>query len=94
MHICLLSMPTSSMGLRSHVVKPLKSKNGRKACEEFCLTDIDQLLHAVININPYMVPRNKISSKWKEVESNIKVAGYCLGHNTDMLKNKVVSLLN
>jgi hypothetical protein len=53
---------------KSSLSKLGSSKNGRKTQEEFSLNDINQLLHTVIKVNPYLAPRNQIGVKWKEIE--------------------------
>jgi hypothetical protein len=70
------------------------SKNGGRTREEFSLKDVDQLLCAVVKVNPDMAPRNQIGVKWKEIEGKVKAEGFCKGRDVDMMKNKVVSLLN
>ncbi|KAF8581727.1 hypothetical protein K439DRAFT_1618781 [Ramaria rubella] len=51
------------------------------------------LLRAVIEVDPYMAPHNKIGEHWKEIMNRVQDAGYCLRRNHETLKNKVVSLL-
>jgi hypothetical protein len=77
----------SSNGLGS------QPKSSRKAREEFSLRDLDQLLRAVIEVNPYMAPRAKIGEHWKEVARRVQENGSCLNREADTLKNKVASLL-
>jgi hypothetical protein len=71
-----------------------RSKNGGRTREEFSLKDVNQLLRMVIKVNPYMALRNQIGIKWKEIEGKVKAEGFCKGRDVNMLKNKVVSLLN
>jgi hypothetical protein len=65
--------------------------SGRR--EEFSLADLDQLLRAVIDKNPYMAPRSQIGEKWKAVTEHVQDAGFCLGRDVATLKNKVTNLL-
>jgi hypothetical protein len=44
-----------------------RSKNGGRTCEEFLLKDVNQLLRAVIKVNPYMAPEEP---DWHQVEKN------------------------
>ncbi|KAF8575671.1 hypothetical protein K439DRAFT_1623411 [Ramaria rubella] len=70
-----------------------KAKAARKPHEEFSTHDLDQLLRAVIEVDPYMAPHNKVGERWKEIMKHVQDAGYCLGHDHETLKNKVASLL-
>ncbi|KAF8472427.1 hypothetical protein JB92DRAFT_3134893 [Gautieria morchelliformis] len=69
-----VSRPPSTAVSAPPVAPPLRStlestdSTARKGCEEFSLKDLEQLLRAVIDINPYMAPHNKISEWWKQVE--------------------------
>ncbi|KAF8479965.1 hypothetical protein JB92DRAFT_3041943 [Gautieria morchelliformis] len=71
-------LDTSSKGLGS---QPISS---RKAREAFSLHDLDQLLRAVIEVNPYMAP---------QVARRVQESGCCLNRESDTLKNQVESLL-
>ncbi|KAF8585624.1 hypothetical protein K439DRAFT_1560470 [Ramaria rubella] len=51
------------------------------------------LLCAVIEVDPYMAPHNKVGECWKEIMKHVQDAGYCLGCDHETLKNKVTSLL-
>ena len=73
--------------------KPVPHVSKRKIHEEFSGNDIDQLLHAVILVSPYLVPCSQIMDKWKEVTKIVQAEGTCIGHNHKTLKNKVKSLL-
>ena len=64
----------------------LEAKKGEKR-EEFTLKDVDQLLHATIEVNPYAAPRNSIGEAWKDVVQKAQAAGYCLGCDVDTCKN-------
>ena len=70
----------------------LEAKKGKKH-EEFTLKDVDQLLRATIEVNPYAAPRNSIGEAWKDVVQKAQTAGYCLGHDVDTCKNRVGLLL-
>ena len=63
-----------------------------KLCEEFSGNDIEQLLRAVISVNPYLAPCSLITDKWK-VTQIVQAEGACIGRDHEMLKNKVKSLL-
>ncbi|KAF8520969.1 hypothetical protein JB92DRAFT_2892953 [Gautieria morchelliformis] len=80
-------LDVSSKGLGS---QPISS---RKAHEAFSLHDLDQLLRAVIEVNPYMAPCAKLGEHWKEVARCVQENGCCLNRESDTLKNKVASLL-
>jgi hypothetical protein len=69
------------------------SKGKRKPREDFSRQDLDQLLRAIINVNPYMVARNKVGEQWKAVARKVQAEGFCKGKDLDTLKNKVNSLL-
>src|SRR5882724_5295952 len=56
MHIQPPSNPSS---------KPVPCVSKCKIHEEFLMNDIKQLLHAVILVNPYLVPHSHITDKWK-----------------------------
>ena len=64
-----------------------------KIREEFLANDINQLLHAIISVNPYLAHHSQITNKWKEVTKIIQAEGACIGNNHETLKNKVKSLL-
>ncbi|KAF8531720.1 hypothetical protein JB92DRAFT_2847806, partial [Gautieria morchelliformis] len=93
------SRPPSTAMSAPPVAPPLRStmestdSTARKGREEFSLKDLEQLLRAVIDINPYMVPRNKIGERWKQVARLVQDQGYCLNRDVDTLKNKVGSML-
>ncbi|KAF8579267.1 hypothetical protein K439DRAFT_1620693 [Ramaria rubella] len=70
-----------------------KAKAAQKPHEEFSTHDLNQLLHAVIEVDPYMAPHNKVGERWKEIMKRVQDAGYCLGRDHETLKNKVASLL-
>src|SRR5882724_2419945 len=74
-------------------LKPVPCVSKHKIHEEFSANDIDQLLHAVISVNPYLVPHYQITDKWKEVTKIIQAEGACIGCNDETLKNKIKSLL-
>ncbi|KAF8503847.1 hypothetical protein JB92DRAFT_2970731 [Gautieria morchelliformis] len=57
------------------------------------LRDLNQLLHAVIEVNPYMAPWAKLGEHWKEVARCVQESGSCLNRELDTLKNKVALLL-
>ncbi|KAF8582033.1 hypothetical protein K439DRAFT_1618614 [Ramaria rubella] len=40
-----------------------------------------------------MVPHKQVGERWREVMKHVQAAGYCLGRDHDMLKNKVAALL-
>ena len=65
----------------------------RKSQEEFTSHDLEQLLGAVIDINPFMAPRSKIGDRWKEVAIIVQAKGSCQNREPETLKNKVSSLL-
>src|SRR5882672_8893540 len=73
--------------------KPVPRVSKRKICEEFSGNDINQLLRAVISVNPYLAPCSQITDKWKEVTKFVQAECACIGRDHEMLKNKVKSLL-
>src|SRR5882724_3831531 len=73
--------------------KPVPCVSKHKICEEFSANDINQLLHAIISVNPYLAPCSQITDKWKEVTKIVQAEGACIGHDHETLKNKVKSLL-
>src|SRR6266481_963102 len=72
--------------------KPIQAGKGRR-CEEFTATDLNNLLHVTIEVNPFSASRKLIGEAWKEVTQKTQAAGFCLGHNADTCKNRVTSLL-
>src|SRR5882672_4406004 len=44
--------------------KPVPHVSNCKICEGFSGNDTDQLLHAVISVNPYLAPCSQITDKW------------------------------
>ena len=64
-----------------------------KKHEEFMLKDLNQLLCATIEVNPYAALRNLIGEAWKEVVQKAQAAGYCLGRDVDTCNNCVGMLL-
>ncbi|KAF8509951.1 hypothetical protein JB92DRAFT_3119384 [Gautieria morchelliformis] len=65
----------------------------RKSCEEFTSRDLEHLLGAVIDVNPFMAPRSKIGDRWKEVIRIVQAKGFRQYWEPDTLKTKVTSLL-
>src|SRR5882724_3290515 len=74
-------------------LKPVPCVSKCKIHEEFLADDIDQLLCAIISVNPYLAPHSQITDKWKEVTKIVQAEGACIGSNNGTLKNKVKSLL-
>ncbi|KAF8523229.1 hypothetical protein JB92DRAFT_3094086 [Gautieria morchelliformis] len=93
------SRPPSTAMSAPPVAPPLRStlestdSMAWKVREEFSLKDLEQLLRAVIDINPYMAPRNKIGEQWKQVARLVQDQGHCLNRDVDTLKNKLGSML-
>jgi len=83
-----LRPPTPNLG----VEKPKNFRKGRKH-KEFTATNLDNLLHMTIKVNPFSAPQNLIGEAWKEVTQKSQAAGFCLGCNVDTCKNCVMSLL-
>src|SRR5882724_2873600 len=73
--------------------KPVPCVSKCKIHEEFLANDINQLLHAIISVNPCLAPHSQITNKWKEVTKIVQAEGACIGRNHETLKNKVKSLL-
>ncbi|KAF8519926.1 hypothetical protein JB92DRAFT_2828266 [Gautieria morchelliformis] len=69
---------------------PIKMHKSR---EEFTSRDLEHLLGAVIDINPFMAPRSKIGDRWKEVTEIVQAKWFCQNREPETLKNKVSSLL-
>ncbi|KAF8484173.1 hypothetical protein JB92DRAFT_3030797 [Gautieria morchelliformis] len=84
---------SSNTGLDASGVLGSQPISSHKAREAFSLHDLDQLLCAVIEVNPYMGPRAKLGEHWKEVARRMQESGSCLNREPDTLKNKVASLL-
>jgi hypothetical protein len=82
-----------SQGMASTPSSTNPSRPSTKKHEEFLLADLDQLLRAVIEVNPFMAPCNLVSMKWKEVVTQTQSAKCCLGCDLETLKNKISSLL-
>src|SRR5882724_4459222 len=59
--------------------KPVPCMSKCKIHEEFSANDIDQLLCAVISVNPYLEPHSQITDKWKEVMKLFKQRAHVLG---------------
>jgi hypothetical protein len=72
---------------------PVSNNNSGRSREDFPLADLDQLLRAVIDKNPFMAPKNQIGEKWKSVADTVQDAGFCIGRDSATLKNKVANLL-
>src|SRR5882724_2340194 len=72
---------------------PVPPVSKHKLHEEFSRNDIEQLLRAVISVNPYLTPGSQITDKWKEVTQIVQAEGACIGRDHETLKNKVKSLL-
>ncbi|KAF8574644.1 hypothetical protein K439DRAFT_1624166 [Ramaria rubella] len=47
--------------------KGKNTKMGTRACETFPIQDLNQLLHAVIQVNPYLAAHKQVGEKWREV---------------------------
>ena len=61
--------------------------------KDFSKIEIEKLLQAVININPYMVPWRQVMTYWKAVSQELCDNDTCLDHTHEVLKNKVMQLL-
>ena len=53
---------------------------------------LNTLLHADIEVNPYLAPCNKIGEKWKLITDMAQEASRCLGCEPDTLKNSPAHL--
>ncbi|KAF8483248.1 hypothetical protein JB92DRAFT_3031987 [Gautieria morchelliformis] len=84
---------SSNTGLDASGVLGSQPVSSRKVREAFSLHDLDQLLCAVIEVNPYMAPWAKLGEHWKEVARHVQESRSCLNREPDTLKNKVASLL-
>ena len=62
--------------------------------QRLSIADLDQLLRAVIQVNPYLVGHLTVGEKWGEVAQVVQDAGYCKGRDVSTLKNKVQKLLS
>ena len=69
------------------------SKPSRKTREEFSTGDIQKLLSAVLEVNPYLCSRNEAQKKWGEVKDKLLTANACIGRDWQTLRNKVSGLL-
>src|SRR5882724_11079632 len=56
-------------------LKPVRCVSKHKIHEEFLANDINQLLHPIISVNPYLLPCSQITDKWKEVTKIIQPEG-------------------
>jgi len=83
-----LHPPTLNLG----VEKPKNFGKGRKH-KEFMATNLDNLLHATIEVNPFSAPWNSIGEAWKEVTQETQATGFCLDYDVDTCKNPVTLLL-
>jgi hypothetical protein len=72
---------------------PLKGKTARKARADFSAKDIEHLLHAMIEVDPFMAARSKVGARWKEIATRVQSEGFYSEREPDTLKNKVLSLL-
>ena len=54
-----------------------------KSYKDFPLMDLENLLHAVIEVNPFTVPWNKMGEKWHEVAKRVQDARFCKGCDPD-----------
>ncbi|KAF8591617.1 hypothetical protein K439DRAFT_1610920 [Ramaria rubella] len=73
-----------------------RTKNGKmvtRAHEDFPIQYLNQLLHAVIQVNPYLAALKWVGEKWQEVTWVVQEGGFCKGRDANTLKNKVESLL-
>lgn len=53
-----------------------------KSHKDFPITDQDQLLCVVIEMNPFTMPQNKMREKWHEVAMRV-TCRICKGHDLD-----------
>ncbi|KAF8517097.1 hypothetical protein JB92DRAFT_2907187 [Gautieria morchelliformis] len=84
---------SSNTGLDASGVLGSQPISSRKARDAFSLHDLNQLLHVVIEVNPYMAQWAKLGEHWKEVARRVQESGSSLNREPDTLKNKVASLL-
>jgi hypothetical protein len=71
----------------------LMVSKAQKTREEFSTKHLEHLLHAVIDVNPYMAPCSKVGDQWKAVAKMVQDKGLCWNQEAETLKNKVTSLL-
>src|SRR6266481_411927 len=88
LHPCLCTLPqalssgTSSANLfcppspNPSTQKPINPGKGRRH-GEFTATDLDNLLHVTIEVNPFSAPWNSIRDAWKQVTEKTQTAGFC-----------------
>ena len=90
-----LSFSTSSANLsrQPSLTADIKIKTKGKK-RKFSNADFDQLLCTTIEVNPFAASRNSIGEAWKEVTRKAQVAGYCLGRDADIYKNRVGTLVD
>ena len=77
------ALPPSSS---TQAIETLKRK-------DFSKIEIEKLLQAVININPYMMPQRQVMTYWKAVSQELHDDDKCLDCTHEVLKNKVMQLL-
>ncbi|KAF8498269.1 hypothetical protein JB92DRAFT_3125394 [Gautieria morchelliformis] len=86
-------LPLSVVYNTTNVRTPVKTMSKRKPHEEVTTIDLDKLLCAIIDADPYLVPCIEVGDHWKHAARLIQEGGFCQGHNVDTLRNKVTSLL-
>ena len=78
--------PTLPPSPSTKAIETLKRK-------DFTKIEIEKLLWAVININPYMAPQRQVMTYWKAVSQELHDDDMCLYCTHEVLKNKVMQLL-
>ena len=63
----------------------------RRTQEEFSSTELEKLLTAVIEVDPFMCKHGKSDEKWKEVLDVVQSKGFCKNRTPGSIKNKVLS---
>ncbi|KIJ22560.1 hypothetical protein M422DRAFT_26666 [Sphaerobolus stellatus SS14] len=70
----------------------LSKKKGvrRKTREEFSVVELEKLMAAVMDVDPFMCKHGEVDGKWKEVLDVVQEKGYCRDRTVGSIKNKIL----
>ncbi|KIJ33440.1 hypothetical protein M422DRAFT_264543 [Sphaerobolus stellatus SS14] len=61
---------------------------------EFTVKELEKILIAVLEVDPFMCKRGEAEKKWTEVLEHVQSHGYCSNRTWNSVKNKVITELD
>ncbi|KIJ29511.1 hypothetical protein M422DRAFT_269045 [Sphaerobolus stellatus SS14] len=69
---------------------PKKKGESRKMHEEFTVVELEKLITAGIEVDPFICKYREVDVKWKEVLELVQEKGYCKDRTFGSVKNKIL----